>query len=92
MRHVRAPLLLVLLATPLRAEEIDLSRPLPVDPSVIMGELPNGLRYQIRPNRTPPGKVSLLLHIGSGSLNEEEDQRGLAHFLQWRVRRGGAEF
>jgi len=89
MRIRLLALLLVLLpAASLRAEE----QPLPVDPSVTIGALPNGMHYWIRPNKTPAGKVSILLHVGSGSLNETEDQRGLAHFLEHMAFNGSEHF
>ena len=57
------------------------------DPSVVWGRLPNGLRYAIMPNQTPPGRVSLRLVIAAGSLMENEQQLGLAHFSStWRSR------
>ena len=50
--------------------------------------LGNGLRYAIMPNQTPPGRVSLRLSIGAGSLMEADDQRGLAHFLEHMAFKG----
>ena len=49
---------------------------LAVDPAVRFGQLPNGMRYAIMKNATPPGEASLRLRIDAGSLNEREDQRG----------------
>ena len=83
-------LALLLFATPLLAE--DLAKPLPVDPNITMGELPNGMRYWIRPNKTPAGKVSIMMHVHSGSLDETEDQRGLAHFLEHMAFNGSENF
>jgi len=59
-----------------------------VDPEVKLGTLPNGLRYAIRRNKTPPGEASVRLRIDTGSLNEADDQRGLAHFLEHMVLNG----
>ncbi|MCZ7645833.1 MAG: insulinase family protein [Planctomycetota bacterium] len=75
-----------------RGAELDPTAPLPVDPSVKMGALPNGMRYWIRKHATPPGKVGFWLHIGSGSLNESDDQRGLAHFLEHMAFNGSKNF
>lgn len=58
------------------------------DPELQLGRLANGMRYVIRRNRTPPGDASIRLHIDTGSLNEAEDQRGLAHFLEHMVLNG----
>jgi zinc protease len=76
----------------LSAAEPDLNAPLPIDPSVKMGTLPNKLSYWIRAHKTPPGKVNLWLHIGSGSINEDDNQRGLAHFLEHMAFNGSANF
>jgi zinc protease len=62
----------------------------PADPAVRFGQLPNGMRYAIRRNTTPAGHTSLRLRIGAGSLDEREDQRGLAHFLEHMAFRGSA--
>ncbi len=55
---------------------------LPVDPDVRFGTLPNGLRYAILHNATPPKQASLWLRVDAGSLNEKENQLGLAHFME----------
>jgi len=62
------------------------------DPNAVFGALENGMRYLIYPNSEPPGRVSLRLHIKAGSLMEEEDQRGLAHFLEHMVFNGTKNF
>ena len=58
------------------------------DPSAVFGKLENGMRYMILPNSEPPNRLSLRLHIAAGSLMEEEDQRGVAHFLEHMVFNG----
>ena len=63
-----------------------------VDPDVRFGALDNGLRYAIRRNAEPPGRVSLRLRIAAGSLHEAEDQRGVAHFLEHMVFNGSRNF
>ena len=55
---------------------------LPVDPAITYGELPNGLRYAVRENDTPSKTASLLMRVDTGSINETEETRGLAHFLE----------
>ncbi|MGO4410893.1 MULTISPECIES: M16 family metallopeptidase [unclassified Brevundimonas] len=52
------------------------------DPAVRFGVLPNGMRYAIMKNATPPGQASLRLRIDAGSLMENDDQLGLAHFME----------
>lgn len=54
----------------------------PADPEVRTGTLPNGMRYAILHNATPPGQASLRLRIDAGSLMEKDDQLGLAHFME----------
>lgn len=68
------------------------SRLLPIDPNIKMGKLSNGMKYWIRSHKTPPGKVGIWLHVGSGSVNESEDQRGLAHFLEHLAFNGSENF
>ncbi len=55
---------------------------IPVDPAFHFGVLENGMRYILRENRTPEGTALVRLHIGSGSLDETESERGLAHFVE----------
>ena len=54
----------------------------PVDPAFTFGTLPNGMRYVLRENHTPEGTVLVRMRIGSGSLEETDEERGLAHFLE----------
>lgn len=54
----------------------------PADANVRFGVLPNGMQYAIMRNATPPGQASLRLRIDAGSLMENENQLGLAHFLE----------
>lgn len=52
------------------------------------GTLPNGLRYAVRHNGVPPGQVSIRVRIDAGSLYEDDDQQGYAHFMEHLVFRG----
>jgi len=60
----------------------DLSMKLPTDPDVITGKLDNGLTYYIRNNHKPANKVELRLVVKAGSIQENDDQQGLAHFME----------
>ncbi|MBO9671261.1 MAG: insulinase family protein [Sphingobium sp.] len=60
----------------------------PADPAVRFGTLPNGLRYALLKNDTPKNAVAMRMLIGSGSLKEREEERGLAHFLEHMAFRG----
>ncbi|MBA2432191.1 MAG: insulinase family protein, partial [Chthoniobacterales bacterium] len=62
------------------------------DPATKFGKLPNGLRYVILQNREPRGRVSLRLLIDAGSLHENDDQRGLAHFLEHMAFNGSKHY
>ena len=59
------------------------SRPfskIPVDSAVRVGKLPNGLTYYIRHNEKPENKAEMRLVVNAGSILEDPDQQGLAHF------------
>lgn len=56
--------------------------PLPIDTAVRIGKLDNGLTYFIRKNKLPEGRAHFYISQKVGSMQEEENQRGLAHFLE----------
>ncbi len=95
-RFARFTALLLLLALLpagcVRSRPATAEKLLPVDPKVKMGTLPNDLNFWLRSHQTPPGKVGIWLHVSSGSINEENDQRGLAHFLEHMAFNGSANF
>lgn len=55
---------------------------IPMDPSVRMGKLSNGLTYYVKNNGKPEDKVELRLAINAGSILEDDDQQGLAHMME----------
>ena len=55
---------------------------IPPDARLHFGQLPNGLRHVTMKHAEPPGRVSIRLYVHAGSLMEQENQRGLAHFLE----------
>ena len=69
-----------------------LTQPLPVDPKVRIGTLPNGLRYYIRQNAKPEKRAELRLVVNAGSVLEDDDQLGLAHFLEHTAFNGTTNF
>ncbi|MDH6312410.1 zinc protease [Parabacteroides sp. PFB2-10] len=83
-RFILLLLLLLPFADAIQAQQIPYSPEslLPFDPNVKKGTLPNGLTYYIRNNHVPADKVELRLMINAGSILEEEQQQGLAHFLE----------
>lgn len=58
------------------------SAKLPIDPKTTVGKLSNGLTYYIRPNGKPEHKVELRLIVNTGSILENDNQQGLAHFME----------
>ena len=66
--------------------------PLPVTPAVHIGKLSNGLTYYIRKNTKPEQKVELRLAVNAGSILEDDDQRGLAHFTEHMGFNGSKNF
>ncbi len=69
-----------------------LTDPIPLDPNVKMGKLTNGLTYYIRKNARPEKKVELRLAVNAGSVLEDNDQRGLAHFMEHMNFNGSKNF
>ena len=65
---------------------------MPVDPEVLVGALPNGLRFYVRPNPKPARQAELRLVVKAGSVLEDDDQRGLAHFVEHMQFEGTAHF
>jgi zinc protease len=65
---------------------------MPVDPEVVVGTLPNGLRYYVRPNPKPARRVELRLVVKAGSVLEDADQLGVAHFLEHMLFEGTRNF
>ena len=66
--------------------------PIPVDPDVRIGKLDNGLTYYIRHNAEPAGQANFYIAQKVGSILEEENQRGLAHFLEHMCFNGTRNF
>lgn len=65
---------------------------LPIDPDLRMGRLENGLTYYIRHNEQPKGRAEFWLVQNTGSLVEEDDERGLAHFIEHIAFQGTRNF
>jgi zinc protease len=65
---------------------------LPTDPTLTTGTLANGLSFVIRRHKNPEGRVSVWLHVATGSLNETESTRGLAHYLEHMAFNGSTNF
>ena len=61
---------------------------IPADPDVTFGILPNGMRYLIKKNTTPAHQVAIRLRLAAGSLDETDNEEGVAHFLEHMAFRG----
>ncbi|KQW94161.1 peptidase M16 [Massilia sp. Root418] len=78
--------------TLLAQAEINLAAQLPVAPDVKVGKLANGLTYYIKKNAKPEQKLELRLVVKAGSILEDDDQRGLAHFTEHMAFNGSTHF
>ena len=62
--------------------QIDPSQPIPTDKEIRMGKLENGLTYYIRHNEKPKGMANFYIVHDVGAIQEDDNQQGLAHFLE----------
>jgi zinc protease len=86
-------LLLLLLTVSAFAElALDLNSTLPIDPDLKIGKLPNGMTYYIKVNRKPEKRAELRLVVNVGSVQEDDDQQGLAHFTEHMAFNGTKHF
>jgi zinc protease len=84
-------ILLFILSNTLSAQD-KLAQKIPVDPNVKIGKLSNGITYYIRKNLKPEKKVELRLVVNAGSILEDDDQQGLAHFTEHMAFNGSKNF
>ncbi len=85
-------MLVACLVMPAMAQPAAMMQKLPTDPSVRIGKLPNGLTYYIRHNALPEKCANFYIAQKVGSVQEEESQRGLAHFLEHMCFNGSDHF
>jgi zinc protease len=74
------------------AQDFNATAPLPFDSNVKTGKLANGLTYYIRKNAKPEKRVELRLVVNAGSILEDNDQLGLAHFTEHMCFNGTKNF
>jgi zinc protease len=77
---------------PAAAPELSLEDAIPIDPAILTGRLDNGLTYFVRRNSEPPDRVELRLVVDAGSVLEDDDQLGLAHFVEHMAFNGTSNF
>ncbi len=90
LRQLLLLLLLVITVTPLAQAQS--ATKLPFDPDVRTGKLPNGMTYYIRKNAEPANRAEFRLAVNAGSVLENDEQQGLAHFCEHMAFNGTAHF
>ena len=83
---------LLLFPVTMLAQTMDYGQAIPFDPNVKTGKLDNGLTYYIKKNAKPEKKVDLRLVVNAGSILEDDDQQGLAHFMEHMCFNGTKRF
>lgn len=82
MKHYVGLLFLLFATFGMAQNGLNLKDLLPEDPKVSKGVLPNGMTYYVRSNSTPKNRADLYLAVRTGSIDEDQDQLGLAHFCE----------
>jgi zinc protease len=77
---------------PAAPAEDPLAVAIPLDPQIQSGKLPNGLTYYVMKHKKPEQRASLWLAVNAGSVLEDDDQRGLAHFVEHMAFNGTKRF
>lgn len=72
--------------------KIDLNKEIKLESTVRYGKLENGMTYYIKANKMPENRAEFQLAVNAGSVLEEEDQRGLAHFTEHMGFNGTKQF
>lgn len=65
---------------------------IPADSNIVIGTLENGLTYYILPNAEPQNRAELRLVVKAGSMQEDDDQLGVAHFVEHMAFNGSKNF
>jgi zinc protease len=82
----------LLLLTCISTTAQDLNENLPLDSKIRHGKLDNGITYYIRQNKRPEKKIELRLALNAGSVNEDDNQQGLAHMAEHMAFNGTKNF
>jgi len=91
MKNILVTLLFYILLVPVSAQS-DLSTPLPIDSSIRTGFLPNGMKYYIKQNSKPEQRAEFRIAVNAGSTSENDNQQGLAHFVEHMAFNGTKNF
>jgi zinc protease len=92
MRNLLLLLVCFQLSTITLPAQVNLQEKLPLNPKVKTGQLKNGLKYYILENKMPEKRAELRLVVNAGSINEDEDQLGLAHMAEHMAFNGTKNF
>ena len=93
MKKILATLLLTMVgAVMMMAQDMSQLPSIPTDPDVRIGKLDNGLTYYVRHNNWPEQRAEFYIAQRVGSIQENDDQRGLAHFLEHMAFNGSKHF
>ena len=82
LRELAIVNLLIFLTIHLFGQPLNLREKIPFDPTTSKGVLANGLTYYVKSNSTPKNRAEMMLVVSAGSVHEDEDQLGLAHFSE----------
>jgi zinc protease len=91
-RLLSAVALVSLVVAAAAAQTFNLQDVIPFDKAVRTASLPNGLKYYVRQNSRPAKRVALRLAVKAGSVNEADDQQGLAHLIEHMAFNGSEHF
>src|SRR5262249_11302068 len=91
LRSIAAAATVVFASIDARAQ-FELDRPVPFDSATTTGTFSNGLRYYIKVNHEPRQRAELRLAVRAGSILEDDDQRGIAHFVEHMGFNGTRDF
>jgi len=92
MRNIFFVVLLLCTSLLNAQQSFNLNDPIPVDPKVSKGVLENGMTYYVRSNSEPQNRAELMLVVKAGAIDEDEDQKGLAHFAEHLAFNGTKNF
>ncbi len=92
MKQLISILLLLFVSFSFAQTPLNVNDPLPEDPAVSKGVLENGMTYYVRANSTPKNRADLFLIVRAGSIDEDDDQQGLAHFAEHMAFNGTKNF
>ncbi|MCB0738547.1 MAG: insulinase family protein, partial [Bacteroidetes bacterium] len=94
MRQFSLTMVVALMAFLAFGQEVktEVSQPIPLNPDVKTGQLSNGIKYYIQKNVEPENRMELRLAVNAGSMQETDEQQGLAHFCEHMAFNGTQNF